>query len=174
MTNLKRTLAAIGIAMLPFSGASAAVIYSFQGSYTPIGETTSYSATFTVETALPITALGLHLPTSCTTTQPDWICGIVGQEFNPVTFAGTADWVALLLGKNDFSQAASYYYFFAPGAFLANGTYLTADTTPPQNYGNAGPGTLTVRGITGTPVPAPATLALVGLGVIAFAARRRR
>lgn len=164
--------------------------------------------TFVVERVGPINSPGEYATKSCAISifsgaapqggNPSYTCQAT-QQFNPNGF-GTGhsfisaqydwDWDAF-----DMSGGGGAFFFFAPGAFLANGTYAAIQTTlegdpydngggeigvmaepTPGLYGSAGEGTLVVDGIGVSTVPEPSTwfLMAAGLGMMIPLARRRR
>jgi hypothetical protein len=137
----------------------------------------TFGGGFVIETPLPVDAQ-VALPTvSCSLTSNAtalYDCTPT-HEFIPDAFGLGFSLISFGTLNTDNSGGSGGFLFFDALAFLADGIYDIVN--PGQGFGNfATSGTLTVTGIS-TPVagiPEPASLAMLGIGLLGLAASRRR
>jgi len=155
--------------------ASAAVIYSFSATGLTYddgaGTVKSYDASFSLTTAVPITATGSFATDSCSISIAELVCSPT-QEFNPDGFGLGFSLINFGFENADLSGSGTGFFFFDAGAFTTDGLYMTVD--PGGGFGNAGIGTLTVQGAGSVDVPEPMTMALLGGALLGLGTLRRR
>lgn len=190
---MRRVLASAALAAcLLAPAAHAAVTYTFAGSMTlnlvnpddPDGPELEVPVNvgFTLTRPTYITN-GVFTPDTCADDNAILVCGDMEFDNFPNLFGVdvVGDYLSFRSsysdgGFNNFSGGA--FYFFAPGAFAANGSYSNAGWPISCCFGNAGPATLVVSGIpdaTGAiPEPGAWALMIIGFGGAGAALRRRR
>ena len=169
---MRMTVAAL--ALLAAAGPAAAVVtYSFEGRSAFPGNnfgrfTISLPGAVTSSSTFPAAQFS-----SCQVlSNPNFTCGDHRFTFTTVaTFGIDANMIEFSALDNG-SEVGRTFFYFAPGAFGANGTYQTIV------FGEDQAATLTVSGIGGgggaVPEPASWAMLIAGFGLTGAAMRRRR
>jgi hypothetical protein len=163
-------LLAACVLSLAAAAAQASVIYDFTGSLS-FG-----TGSFLFEAPSFITSDQQVTPSSCSISVADPGCGAF-QELLVNGFNTGKNLVNFQYEANDGSSSGGSFFFFDADAFTTVGTHIgifgVALPGDSGLYGSAGESTLTVR-VTDVAVPEPATAALLGGGLFAVLALRRR
>ncbi|WP_337187181.1 PEPxxWA-CTERM sorting domain-containing protein [Phenylobacterium sp.] len=189
-------------ALLAAPAAQAAVTYTFTGSQTlnfgpvdpddPDGAQIEVvvNSSFSLVTPGFITN-GTFTPDSCTDDNAGYVCGQMEFDNFANQFDVGGDFLSLGYSYEDDNTAfgGGAFFFFAPGAFGAVGTYTTDGwpingppiASDPNGYnccfGNAGFGTLVVSGspdVGAIPEPGAWALMILGFGGVGATLRHRR
>lgn len=191
---MRRVLASAAVAAcLLAPAAHAAVTYEYTGMQTITLEDMSevvVNTSFTLTRPTYITN-GTFTPDTCSSDNMSFSCGDMEFDDFENTFDVGGDFLSFGHSYDDGTTSFSggAFYFFAPGAFAANGTYTTdgwplngPPIGPPDSefaccFGSAGFATLKVSGIpdvAGVPEPASWALLIMGFGGAGAVLRRRR